>query len=72
MVSPNWRLQPGTGGGEHRQLAREMKLDQPLSLEDRQLIVQRALGNSEHHDAEEYLQRLRARFDRLATARWLA
>ena len=61
---PTWHLQPGTGDGEH-QPAHEMRLDKPLSLEERQLIVQRALGSSENHDAEDYLQRLRARFDRL-------
>jgi hypothetical protein len=43
--------------------AREVRLDQPLSLADRQLIVQRAL-NTDQQDAEDYLERSRARYDR--------
>ncbi|KAK9916362.1 hypothetical protein WJX75_001804 [Coccomyxa subellipsoidea] len=44
--------------------AREVRLDQPLSLADRQLIVQRAL-NTDQQDAEDYLERSRARYDRV-------
>lgn len=45
--------------------AREILLDHNLSLEDRQLIVRQAL-NTEQQDAEDYLQRSRARYDRFA------
>jgi len=43
--------------------AREILLDHNLSLDDRQLIVRQAL-NTEQQDAEDYLQRSRARYDR--------
>ncbi|BDA40539.1 Pleiotropic drug resistance protein 1 [Coccomyxa sp. Obi] len=44
--------------------AREIHLDHSLTLEDRQLIVSRAL-NTDQQDAEDYLHRSRARFDRV-------
>jgi len=34
-----------------------------MSLEDRQLVVRRAL-NTDQQDAQDYLERVRARFDR--------
>jgi hypothetical protein len=46
---------------------RDIHLDQDLPLEDRQLIVRQAL-RTEKQDAEDYLQQVRARFDRCACA----
>ena len=44
---------------------RQLTITDTLSLEDRQLVVRRAL-NTEQQDAQDYLERVRARFDRWA------
>ena len=44
---------------------RQLDISDNLSLEDRQLVVRRAL-NTEQQDAQDYLERVRARFDRWA------
>jgi hypothetical protein len=43
----------------------KVTIDDKLPLEDRQLIVRRAL-NTDQQDAQDYLERVRARFDRCA------
>jgi hypothetical protein len=45
---------------------REIALDEELPLAERQAIVAAALGNGEQHDAAQYLNNVRARFDRSA------
>ena len=44
---------------------RQLTIDDKLPLEDRQLVVRRAL-NTDQQDAQDYLERVRARFDRCA------
>lgn len=43
-------------------LSRKVDPDADLTLEERQLVVNNAL-NTEYQDAEDMLQRMRARFD---------
>ncbi len=50
---------------------RQVDISDKLSLEDRQLVVRRAL-NTEQQDAQDYLERVRARFDRWAFITHLA
>ena len=44
---------------------KKLTIDDKLPLEDRQLVVRRAL-NTDQQDAQDYLERVRARFDRCA------
>lgn len=44
---------------------KKLTIDDKLPLEDRQLVVRRAL-NTDQQDAQDYLEQVRARFDRCA------
>ena len=53
----------GKAAADGREEGRKLTVVDKLSLEDRQLVVRRAL-NTDQQDAQDYLERVRARFDR--------
>ena len=53
----------GKAAADGRDEGRKLTIVDRLSLEDRQLVVRRAL-NTDQQDAQDYLERVRARFDR--------